>query len=174
MKKLNIGLKIILSILTVIAIICSAFFIRSLIQKHRIATRKPILKVIAMSPGGWITSWKEHYYIVYDNGDYKEIGEFAVSEVKTYNLYSYYGSDSTDYPECAKDIIEYAESLDNSNINNLYVTEGRYFFDVHDSRAIKSKYDSTVFEYFPEKNSVKRVVRFKDYYTKHVEIYKPE
>lgn len=74
-------------------------------------------------------------------------------------------------PAYAKNIIEYADNLENSNIFNLYVIGNRCFFDIHDSRGMRKKYTSTVFEYFPDDNSVKRIVQFKDYYTQYVELY---
>ncbi len=39
------------------------------------------------------------------------------------------------------------------------------------AEEIRKKYTSTVFEYFPDDNSVKRIVQFKDYYTQYVELY---
>lgn len=180
MKKNNTGLKVIAFVLAFVSIVSSVYLIRSLVKKHRIETRKPILKVMSRSLGGWITSGKEHFYIVYDNGDYEEVNQFETSNVDTYNLYVYNeGSFPTEternnlknYPSCTDAIVEYAKQLDHSLLNRLYVTDGRYFFDIHDSRGMRKKYTSTVFEYFPDDNSVKRIVQFKDYYTQYVEIY---
>ncbi len=175
MKKLNTKRKIIIfivAVLSVIALICSAVFVHGLMQKHRIASRKPILKVMSLIPGGFLPS-KNIYYIVYDNGDYEETEEFQLADVETYDLYSLKDNktDLENAPACAKDILEYAETLEHSNIFHLFVINNRYFFDIHDSRSMQNKYTSTVFEYFPESNSVKKLVQFKKYYTQHVELY---
>ena len=82
MKKLNVGLKIILSILTVIAIICSASFIRSLIQRHRIATRKPFLRIETKVPNFWVLIGSKNYYIVYDNVILKKRKNFPLRRQK--------------------------------------------------------------------------------------------
>lgn len=173
MKNKSIILKVIVSVVAVAAVICAASLTRDLMKKHRIETRKPILKVMSRSSGGWITSGKEHFYIVYDNGDYEETEEFQCSGTEVYKLYMVEDieTDLEGMPAYAKNIIEYADNLENSNIFNLYVIGDRCFFDIHDSRGMRKKYTSTVFEYFPDDNSVKRIVQFKDYYTQYVEIY---
>lgn len=173
MKKNNTGLKVIAFVLAFVSIVSSVYLIRSLVKKHRIETRKPILKVMSRSSGGWITSGKEHFYIVYDNGDYEETEEFQCSGTEVYKLYMLddIETDLEGMPAYAKNIIEYADNLENSNIFNLYVIGNRCFFDIHDSRGMRKKYTSTVFEYFPDDNSVKRIVQFKDYYTQYVELY---
>lgn len=173
MKNKSIILKVIASVVAVAAVICAVSLTRDLMKKHRIETRKPILKVMSRSSGGWITSGKEHFYIVYDNGDYEETEEFQCSGTEVYKLYMVddIETDLEGMPAYAKNIIEYADNLENSNIFNLYVIGDRCFFDIHDSRGMRKKYTSTVFEYFPDDNSVKRIVQFKDYYTQYVEIY---
>ena len=173
MKNKSIILKVIVSVVAVAAVICAVSLTRDLMKKHRIETRKPILKVMSRSSGGWITSGKEHFYIVYDNGDYEETEEFQCSGTEVYKLYMVddIETDLEGMPAYAKNIIEYADNLENSNIFNLYVIGDRCFFDIHDSRGMRKKYTSTVFEYFPDDNSVKRIVQFKDYYTQDVEIY---
>lgn len=173
MKNKSIILKVIASVIAVAAVICAVSLTRDLMKKHRIETRKPILKVMSRSSGGWITSGKEHFYIVYDNGDYEETEEFQCSGTEVYKLYMVddIESDLEGMPAYAKNIIEYADNLENSNIFNLYVIGDRCFFDIHDSRGMRKKYTSTVFEYFPDDNSVKRIVQFKDYYTQYVELY---
>lgn len=173
MKNKSIILKVIVSVVTVAAVICAVSLTRDLMKKHRIETRKPILKVMSRSSGGWITSGKEHFYIVYDNGDYEETEEFQCSGTEVYKLYMVddIETDLEGMPAYAKNIIEYADNLENSNIFNLYVIGNRCFFDIHDSRGMRKKYTSTVFEYFPDDNSVKRIVQFKDYYTQYVELY---
>ena len=179
MKSNSVILKVVISVAAIVAIVSSVVLTRGLIEKHRIATRKPILKVMSMSSVGWITPRKPHYYIVYDNGDYEEVDKFEISNVDTYNLYVYNeGSSPTEternnlknYPSCTDAIVEYAKQLDHSLLNRLYVTDGRYFFDIHDSKS-NSKYTSTIYEYFPDSNSVKKLVQFKDYDTEHVELY---
>ncbi len=173
MKNKSIILKVIVSVVAVAAVICAVSLNRDLMKKHRIETRKPILKVMSRSSGGWITSGKEHFYIVYDNGDYEETEEFQCSGTEVYKLYMVddIETDLEGMPAYAKNIIEYADNLENSNIFNLYVIGNRCFFDIHDSRGMRKKYTSTVFEYFPDDNSVKRIVQFKDYYTQYVELY---
>ena len=173
MKNKSIILKVIVSVVAVAAVICAVSLTRDLMKKHLIETRKPILKVMSRSSGGWITSGKEHFYIVYDNGDYEETEEFQCSGTEVYKLYMVddIETDLEGMPAYAKNIIEYADNLENSNIFNLYVIGNRCFFDIHDSRGMRKKYTSTVFEYFPDDNSVKRIVQFKDYYTQYVELY---
>ena len=173
MKNKSIILRAIVFAVAVVAVICTVSLTRDLMKKHRIETRKPILKVMSRSSGGWITSGKEHFYIVYDNGDYEETEEFQCSGTEVYKLYmvDYIETDLEGMPAYAKNIIEYADNLENSNIFNLYVIGDRCFFDIHDSRGMRKKYTSTVFEYFPDDNSVKRIVQFKDYYTQYVELY---
>lgn len=173
MKNKGIILRAIVFAVAVVAVICTVSLTRDLMKKHRIETRKPILKVMSRSSGGWITSGKEHFYIVYDNGDYEETEEFQCSGTEVYKLYMVddIETDLEGMPAYAKNIIEYADNLENSNIFNLYVIGDRCFFDVHDSRGMRKKYTSTVFEYFPDDNSVKRIVQFKDYYTQYVELY---
>ena len=173
MKNKSIILRAIVFAVAVVAVICTVSLTRDLMKKHRIETRKPILKVMSRSAGGWITSGKEHFYIVYDNGDYEETEEFQCSGMEVYKLYMVddIETDLEGMPAYAKNIIEYADNLENSNIFNLYVIGDRCFFDIHDSRGMRKKYTSTVFEYFPDDNSVKRIVQFKDYYTQYVELY---
>jgi len=173
MKNKSIILRAIVFAVAVVAVICTVSLTRDLMKKHRIETRKPIVKVMSRSSGGWITSGKEHFYIVYDNGDYEETEEFQCSGTEVYKLYMVddIETDLEGMPAYAKNIIEYADNLENSNIFNLYVIGDRCFFDIHDSRGMRKKYTSTVFEYFPDDNSVKRIVQFKDYYTQYVEIY---
>lgn len=173
MKNKSIILRAIVFAVAVVAVIGTVSLTRDLIKKHRIETRKPILKVMSRSSGGWITFGKEHFYIVYDNGDYEETEEFQCSGTEVYKLYMVddIETDLEGMPAYAKNIIEYADNLENSNIFNLYVIGDRCFFDIHDSRGMRKKYTSTVFEYFPDDNSVKRIVQFKDYYTQYVELY---
>lgn len=173
MKNKSIILRAIVFAVAVVAVICTVSLTRDLMKKYRIETRKPILKVMSRSSGGWITSGKEHFYIVYDNGDYEETEEFQCSGTEVYKLYMVddIETDLEGMPAYAKNIIEYADNLENSNIFNLYVIGDRCFFDIHDSRGMRKKYTSTVFEYFPDDNSVKRIVQFKDYYTQYVELY---
>ena len=107
MKKNNTGLKVIAFVLAFVSIVSSVYLIRSLVKKHRIETRKPILKVMSRSSGGWITSGKEHFYIVYDNGDYEETEEFQCSGTEVYKLYMVddIETDLEGMPAYAKNII---------------------------------------------------------------------
>ena len=70
-----------------------------------------------------------------------------------------------------KNNIDYVNNLKNGNIYNLYLVDNRCFFDIHDSRTLQNEYTGTVFEYFPESNSVEKLVQFKKNYTRHVEPY---
>ena len=175
MKKPNGLLKIIIAFVAGMAVMYSAFFARDLIQFYRVMTRKPILKVISIVQGGFLPS-KNNYYIVYDNGDYKEVDEFEPTEVETYDLLAYKENTESDknksenIPECANEILKYAEKFDYCHVNNLYVDDGRYFFDIHNTK-VQKKYSSTVYEYFPDSNSVKKLVRFEHFDTEHVELY---
>ena len=83
----SIILRAIVFAVAVVAVICTVSLTRDLMKKHRIETRKPILKVMSRSSGGWITSGKEHFYIVYDNGDYEETEEIQCSGTEVYKLY---------------------------------------------------------------------------------------
>lgn len=180
MKNKSIILRAIVFAVAVVAVICTVSLTRDLIKKHRIETRKPILKVVSESQSGMMVLRKKHYYTVYDNGDYEEVNQFETSNVDTYNLYVYNeGSFPTEternnlknYPSCTDAIVEYAKQLDHSLLNRLYVTDDRYFFDIYDNRSMQRKYTSTIYEYFPDSNSVKKLVQFKKYYTRHVELY---
>ena len=180
MKNKSIILKVIALVAAVVAVIGTVSLTRNLIKKHRIETRKPILKVVSESQSGMMVLRKKHYYTVYDNGDYEEVNQFEISDIDTYDLGMYnegsFLSESEkknleNYPKCTKAIVEYAEQLDHSLLNNLYVTDGRYFFDIYDNRSMQRKYTSTIYEYFPDSNSVKKLVQFKKYYTRHVELY---
>ena len=180
MKNKSIILKFIASVAAVVAVIGTVSLTRDLIKKHRIETRKPILKVVSESQSGMMVLRKKHYYTVYDNGDYEEVNQFEISDIDTYDLGMYnegsFLSESEkknleNYPKCTKAIIEYAKQLDHSLLNNLYVTDDRYFFDIYDNRSMQRKYTSTIYEYFPDSDSVKRIVQFKKYDTEHVELY---
>ena len=63
MKNKSIILRAIVFVVAVVAVICTVSLTRDLMKKHRIETRKPILKVMSMSSVGWITPRKPHYYI---------------------------------------------------------------------------------------------------------------
>ena len=160
MKKPNGLLKIIISFVAGMAVMYSAFFARDLIQFYRVMTRKPILKVISIVQGGFL----------------KEVDEFEPTEVETYDLLAYKENTESDknksenIPECANEILKYAEKFDYCHVNNLYVDDGRYFFDIHNTK-VQKKYSSTVYEYFPDSNSVKKLVRFEHFDTEHVELY---
>ena len=180
MKSNSVILKVVISVAAIVAIISSVVLARGLIEKHRIATRKPILKVVSVSRSGIMVSRKNHYYTVYDNGDYEEVNQFELSDIDTYDLGVYNeGSFLTEternnlknYPSCTDAIVEYVKQLDHSLLNGWYVTDGRYFFDSYNSRTMRNKYTSTIYEYFPDSNSVKKLVQFKDYYTWYVELY---
>lgn len=163
--------KIIISSAAVIVVLLSVWLIHGAIQKVHEANRVPILQVVSRGTGIGIFSGNDYYYLVYDNGDYEEIDEFSVADVETYDLYLANNNSLDDAPPYAGEIIQYAKSIEHSEVNNLYVIDGRYFFDVHDNRMTQKKYQSTVFEYLPKQNDVKKIVQFKDHFTWHVELY---
>ena len=175
MKKLNTKRKIIIfivAVLSVIAVICSAVFVHGLIQKHRIATRKPILKVMSMIPGGWITPRKEIYYIVYDNGDYEETEEFSTSQAKTYDLYLY-DEEHMDKSEIPDTIPPYVDKIIAyiKDKGSIYLTESyficgdRYFF------TVDGDHECFLYEYFPQKDKAKQITKVQNHDIVYVELY---
>lgn len=172
MKKLNIGLKIILSILTVIAIICSASFIHCLIQRHRIATRKPFLRIETKVPNFWVLIGSKHYYIVYDNGDLEKTEEFSGSQAETYDLYLY-DEDNMDKDEIPDSIPPYTDKI-NKIVKDMgssyladkyFICSDRYFFSVdHD-------HESILYEYFPQEDKSKQITIVKNQDINYVELY---
>ena len=127
MKKLNTGLKIVISIVAVIAVIGSAFLIRDSIQKHRIATRKPFLRIEAKVPNFWVLKGDTDYYIVYDNGDLEKTEEFSTSKAKTYDLYLY-DEEHMDKSEIPDTIPPYVDKIIDyiKDKGSIYLTES-YF-----------------------------------------------
>lgn len=164
---------IICSVTLSVLIALTAIFVIKYTEKQRVATRKPILKVVSVAKGLFALPSKDIYYIVYDNGDYEETKPFDLKEIEEYPLYDFdetkMQNDKT--VKYIEKIVNYANKIPNSLLNNLYVIDNRYFFDIHDERSQGYKYQSVLYEYFPDDNTIKKVVEFKEYTTKHVELY---
>lgn len=156
-----------------VLIALSAIFVIKYTKKQRIATRKPILKVVSVAKGMFALPSKDIYYIVYDNGDYEKTQPFHLKEIEEYPLYDFDETKMQDdkIVKYVEIIINYANKIPNSLLNNLYVVDDKYFFDVHDERSQGYKYQSTIYEYFPNDNTIEKVVEFKNYSTKYVELY---
>ena len=156
-----------------VLIVLTTIFVVKYNEKQRLATRTPILKVVSVCKGLFALPSKDIYYIVYDNGDYEETEKFELKEIETYQLYDFDSikTQDNDIVMYAEEIIDYAKEIPNSLLNNLYVVDDKYFFDIYDEREVNSKYQSTIYEYFPQSNSFKKIVEFKENSTKHIELY---
>ncbi|MGN0493200.1 MAG: hypothetical protein ACI4F7_06085 [Acutalibacteraceae bacterium] len=172
MKKLNTGLKIVISTVAVIAIIGSAFFIRDSIQKHRIATRKPFLRIEAKVPNFWIFKGDTDYYIVYDNGDLEKTEEFSTLQAKTYDLYLY-DEEHMDKSEIPDTIPPYVDKIIAyiKDKGSIYLTESyficgdRYFF------TVDGDHECFLYEYFPQKDKAKQITKVQNHDIVYVELY---
>lgn len=172
MKKLNTGLKIVISIVAVIAVIGSAFLIRDSIQKHRIATRKPFLRIEAKVPNSWVLKGDTDYYIVYDNGDLEKTEEFSTSKAKTYDLYLY-DEEHMDKSEIPDTIPPYVDKIidyikDNGSIyltESYFICGDRYFF------TVDGDHECFLYEYFPQKDKAKQTTKVQNHDIVYVELY---
>ena len=172
MKKLNTGLKIVISIVAVIAVIGSAFLIRDSIQKHRIATRKPFLRIEAKVPNFWVLKGDTDYYIVYDNGDLEKTEEFSTSKAKTYDLYLY-DEEHMDKSEIPDTIPPYVDKIIAyiKDKGSIYLTESyficgdRYFF------TVDGDHECFLYEYFPQKDKAKQITKVQNHDIVYVEPY---
>lgn len=117
------------------------------------------------------------YYNVYSNGKYEKIQEFQISnDIDTYSLdkaqteYKKNGIlTGTDLPPYALEIIEASEEIGNNYITQLYVIDDKYYFAIADTRTIKNKYSSALYEYFPSNGKYKLTVGFERGYIKHIQ-----
>lgn len=172
MKKLNTGLKIVISIVAVIAVIGSAFLIRDSIQKHRIATRKPFLRIEAKVPNFWVLKGDTDYYIVYDNGDLEKTEEFSTSKAKAYDLYLY-DEEHMDKSEIPDTIPPYVDKIidyikDNGSIyltESYFICGDRYFF------TVDGDHECFLYEYFPQKDKAKQITKVQNHDIVYVELY---
>lgn len=170
MKKLNTGLKIVISIVAVIAVIGSAFLIRDSIQKHRIATRKPFLRIEAKVPNFWVLKGDTDYYIVYDNGDLEKTEEFSTSKAKAYDLYLY-DEEHMDKSEIPDTIPPYVDKIIAyiKDKGSIYLTESyficgdRYFF------TVDGDHECFLYEYFPQKDKAKQITKVQNHDIVYVE-----
>lgn len=172
MKKLNTGLKIVISIVAVIAVIGSAFLIRDSIQKHHIATRKPFLRIEAKVPNFWVLKGDTDYYIVYDNGDLEKTEEFSTSKAKAYDLYLY-DEEHMDKSEIPDTIPPYVDKIIAyiKDKGSIYLTESyficgdRYFF------TVDGDHECFLYEYFPQKDKAKQITKVQNHDIVYVELY---
>ena len=172
MKKLNTGLKIVISIVAVIAVIGSAFLIRDSIQKHRIATRKPFLRIEAKVPNFWVLKGDTDYYIVYDNGDLEKTEEFSTSKAKAYDLYLY-DEEHLDKSEIPDTIPPYVDKIiayikDKGSIyliESYFICGDRYFF------TVDGDHECFLYEYFPQKDKAKQITKVQNHDIVYVELY---
>lgn len=131
---------------------------------------------------------KTNYYIVYENGAVKKTSEFNPSDVITYyfidNDYGaltkkLFGLDintpqGEELKKIANNILLLMDEtkLKVISINELFILDDRYFFDVLTDNGKKNI--SKLFEYIPADNSIKEIVSFRSGAINHVELYVPE
>ena len=85
MNILNKKHKIVIGALSIITV----FLVYVGIQKINEMTRTPFLKITTRSRVSWLSSGKDYYYILYDNGNLEETEMFYQSDVESYDLYMY-------------------------------------------------------------------------------------
>ena len=116
------------------------------------------------------------YYNVYSSGKYEKTQEFEVSnDVESYSFdeaqteYDKNGNlTGIDLPPYALEIIEASEEIGNNYITQLYVVENKYYFAIADTRTIKNKYSSALYEFFPDTGKYKLIAGFEQGYIKHI------
>ena len=117
------------------------------------------------------------YYNVYSNGKYEKTQEFEISnDVESYSFdeaqteYEKNGNlTGIDLPPYALEIIEASEEIGNNYITQLYVVENKYYFAIADTRTIKNKYSSALYEFFPDTGKYKLIAGFEQGYIKHIQ-----
>ena len=117
------------------------------------------------------------YYNVYSNGKYEKTQEFEISnDVESYSFdeaqaeYEKNGNlTGIDLPPYALEIIEASEEIGNNYITQLYVVENKYYFAIADTRTIKNKYSSALYEFFSDTGKYKLIVGFEQGYIKHIQ-----
>ena len=116
------------------------------------------------------------YYNVYSSGKYEKTQEFEISnDVESYSFdeaqteYDKNGNlTGIDLPPYALEIIEASEEIGNNYITQLYVVENKYYFAIADTRTIKNKYSSALYEFFPDTGKYKLIAGFEQGYIKHI------
>ena len=117
------------------------------------------------------------YYNVYSSGKYEKTQEFEISnDVESYSFdeaqteYDKNGNlTGIDLPPYALEIIEASEEIGNNYITQLYVVENKYYFAIADTRTIKNKYSSALYEFFPDTGKYKLIAGFEQGYIKHIQ-----
>ena len=116
------------------------------------------------------------YYNVYSSGKYEKTQEFEISnDVESYSFdeaqteYDKNGNlTGIDLPPYELEIIEASEDIGNNYITQLYVVENKYYFAIADTRTIKNKYSSALYEFFPDTGKYKLIAGFEQGYIKHI------
>ena len=117
------------------------------------------------------------YYNVYSNGKSEKTQEFEISnDVESYSFdeaqteYEKNGNlTGIDLPPYALEIIEVSEEIGNNYITQLYVVENKYYFAIADTRTIRNKYSSALYEFFPDTGKYKLIAGFEKGYIKHIQ-----
>lgn len=157
--------KTVIVIAAVIIAIFTVVLVYKGIQQWRIANRVPILKIMSKGPDLAMFDGTEFYYILYDNGDLVKTEKFSVSETETYDLYQYEEdksdntvADSEIVTQYAKEIIKITENMGTSYLTGkLFVLDSKYYFSAYDG----GKHIDSLYEYFPQDGSVKKLVSTK-------------
>lgn len=165
MNILNKKHKIVIGALSIITVFLTVFLVYAGIQKINEMTRTPFLKITTRSRVSWLSSGKDYYYILYDNGNLEETEMFYQSDVESYDLYMYEngkqsgeGTDQNDSPPYADEIIEITENMGTSYLTGkLFVLDSKYYFSAYDG----GKHIDSLYEYFPQDGSVKKLVSTK-------------
>lgn len=145
---------------------------------------KPMLKVKTSISWGMFPGSTDNYYIVYENGVAKKTSEFVPSQngiynystndieegVDVLNIIDSSTPQSKEINKIAKDILFFKNDskLEIESIGWLFVLTNRYFFA---ALCNKEKRISTLFEYFPDNNTVKKIVSFNNGSIYNVELY---
>lgn len=172
MKKNKKVLKNAAFALILILIVSSASLTRDLMKKHRIATRKPLLRMETKVPNFWTLIGPKKYYIIYDNGDYEKTEEFTASNTEVYHLYLYDEDrpDNIEKPEYVPpyidNVIKIVNDMGKGYLGeDLFITEERYFFSVY------YDHDRFLYEYLPESNKAKQITKIPSQDIKNIELY---
>ena len=172
MKNKSIILRAIVFAVAVVAVICTVSLTRDLIKKHRIATRKPLLRMETKVPNFWTLIGPKKYYIIYDNGDYEKTEEFTALNTEVYHLYLYDEDrpDNIEKPEYVPtyidNVIKIVNDMGKGYLGeDLFITEERYFFSVY------YDHDRFLYEYLPESNKAKQITKIPSQDIKNIELY---
>ncbi len=158
----------------------------------QIGKATPLLKVtVEKSDSGstWIDLFgKPEHYRIYASGLKKKIEPYEEVEGVSY-WSSFENSDSpielmNDYsdPAEAAMIVNYMRNaLDLVDFNRrseissceIYICEKRYFFTISYHPLFGRGYNITIYEYYPEKNKLKKITTFRNRYINHLQLIKP-